>query len=254
MLPSDKTYLKEYGKNLKIDLDSYFDSEQLVNKGLDLGYAIQASAVFSSNIEGNSIDLNSYMNSVINKGKFKQQKEVDEINDLVEAYNFAKENELNESNFLVAHKILSKNLLLESKKGVYRNEKMGVFDVDGLVYLAVEPEFVADKMKEFFDTIGELLSQELSISESFYHAALIHLIFVHIHPFSDGNGRAARLLEKWFLSQSISQKIWAIQSEKYYKEHQSEYYKNINLGVNYYELDYSKCMPFLLMLTDSVGE
>jgi len=37
----------------------------------------------------------------------------------------------------------------------------------------------------------------LTDSELFF-AALIHLVFVKIHPFDDGNGRAARLLEKWF--------------------------------------------------------
>lgn len=251
MLPSDKTYLKEYDENLQVDLESFFDEYKSETKQLDLGYSIQASAVFSSNIEGNSIDLNSYMNSVLNKGKFKAQKEVDEITDLVEAYNFAKDNELNQTNFLKAHNILSRNLLLESKRGVYRNEKMGVFDVDGLVYLAVEPEFVAEKMSQFFDPIIELLNADLSITETFYHASLIHLIFVHIHPFSDGNGRAARLLEKWFLSQKLGDKVWAIKSEKHYKEHQSEYYNNINLGVNFYELDYSKGIPFLLMLSNS---
>lgn len=251
MLPSDKTYFKEYEKNLKIDLESYFSSDKLINREIDLGYSIQVSAVFSSNIEGNSIDLNSYMNSVLNAGKFKQQKEVDEIDDLVEAYNFARENELNELNFLKTHRILSRNLLLESKRGVYRNDKMGVFDIDGLVYLAIEPEFLAEKMKEFFDSVNELLNADLSITETFYHASLIHLIFVHIHPFSDGNGRAARLLEKWFLSQKLGDKVWTIKSEKNYKEHQSNYYKNINLGVNFYELDYSKCIPFLLMLSNS---
>jgi Fic family protein len=68
----------------------------------------------------------------------------------------------------------------------------------------------------------------------------------------DGNGRAARLLEKWFLAEKLGSKMWKINSEKYYKEHQQEYYHNINLGVNYYELDYNKCTPFLIMLINSL--
>jgi len=74
------------------------------------------------------------------------------------------------------------------------------------------------------------------------------LVFAHIHPFHDGNGRAARILEKWFLASKLEDKAWLIQSEKYYKENIKEYYKNINLGVNFYELNYDKCLPFLLML------
>jgi len=93
---------------------------------------------------------------------------------------------------------------------------------------------------------------ELSNSEIFYFASLIHLKFVHIHPFMDGNGRAARILEKWFLSEKLNPEMWKLTSEKYYKDNQIEYYRNINLGVNYYELNYDKCLPFLLMLINSL--
>ena len=130
---------------------------------------------------------------------------------------------------------------------------MGVFDNSGLVYMAIEDQFVGEKMKELFSDINILMANKLEIVEAFYHASLLHLKFAHIHPFWDGNGRAARLLEKWFLSEVINGRTWKIQSEKYYKEHLADYYENINLGVNYYELNYDKCMPFLLMLPKSVS-
>jgi Fic family protein len=103
-------------------------------------------------------------------------------------------------------------------------------------------------MKSFFEEIAALLAASLSLEEVFYFASFIHLRFVHIHPFSDGNGRAARLLEKWFLTQKLGAPFWNVPSEKYYKENQAGYYNNINLGVNFYELDYSMYLPFLLML------
>lgn len=254
MIPSNRKYIDEYSKCLSIDLKSIINELNSNTSDIDLGYRIQASAVFSSNIEGNSIDLNSYMNMQLSKKRFKPDKDLDEIDDLVAAYQYAKSNKLNQDNFLAAHRLLSQNLLIKSKQGEYRNEKMGVFDSDGLVYLALEPEFVPAKMHEFFDDISELLIADLTIEEIFYHASMIHLVFVHIHPFADGNGRAARLLEKWFLAKNIGEMAWGIQSEKYYKEYQSNYYDNINLGVNYYELNYDKCLPFLNMLVDSVGE
>ena len=82
---------------------------------------------------------------------------------------------------------------------------------------------------------------------------MVHLVFVKIHPFNDGNGRTARLLEKWFLAQKLGEKAWFIQSEKnYYHQHQT-YYKNLRaLGLEYPELDYTKTMPFLLMLPESL--
>lgn len=50
----------------------------------------------------------------------------------------------------------------------------------------------------------------------------------------------------------LDEKAWIMQSEKYYKENLPKYYKNINLGQNYHELNYDKCVPFLLMLTKAL--
>ncbi len=235
-------------------MEDFFSSIDFSDGKVNLDYRIKASAVFSSNIEGNSVDLNSFMNSMISKEQFKPRKEIQEIQDLIKAYEFAKENELTEKNLLKAHKILSQTILIKDKRGIYRNDRMGVFDNTGLVYLAIEPQYVPDKMKELFQDIHFLFEKELSIPELFYHASLIHLKFVHIHPFWDGNGRSARLLEKWFLSKNINSRAWKIQSEKYYKDNLEQYYNTINLGINYYELNYDNCIPFLLQLPRSLEE
>jgi Fic family protein len=84
-------------------------------------------------------------------------------------------------------------------------------------------------MKDLFEDIAFLLSQKLSNQEVFYYASLMHLVFVHIHPFADGNGRTARLLEKWFLVSKLGENFWKLQSEKYYKENRANYYENINI-------------------------
>ena len=97
--------------------------------------------------------------------------------------------------------------------------------------------------------------QELTINEVFFFASMIHLVFVKIHPWNDGNGRSARLIEKWFLAQKLGKKAWFVQSEKnYYQQHQT-YYKNIRLlGMEYPDLNYSKALPFLLMLPNSLQQ
>ncbi len=238
------TYIRTIGHEIPRLIQNYDFSE---NKG-GFDYLTKSSAVYSSNIEGNSIDLNSYMNYELNKDKFKVGKEILEIEDLIEAYEFAQNNNLNEKNLLTCHKIFSETLLIKSKRGQYRIEHVGVFGKSGLAYMAIEPEFVKHEMKTFFQDIEELISSGLNEKEVFYFASLIHLRFTHIHPFRDGNGRAARLLEKWFITEKLGHDFWKISSEEYYKVNQARYYETINLGMNFYELNYDKCLGFLEML------
>lgn len=238
------TYIQSIGHEIPTLIQNYDFSED--KRGFD--YLTKSSAVYSSNIEGNSIDLNSYMNYELNKDEFKVGKEIEEIEDLIEAYEFAQRNRLNEKNLLNCHKIFSETLLIKSKRGKYRIEQVGVFGKSGLAYMAVEPEFVEKEMKLLFQNIEELIASKLNEIAVFYFASLIHLRFVHIHPFRDGNGRAARLIEKWFITEKLGHDFWEISSEEYYKVNQTRYYETINLGVNFYELNYDKCIGFLEML------
>lgn len=252
MIISEEKYFTQYEKEIGNHIISLINAFNFSEKNTNLGYKTQTSAVYSSNIEGNTIDVNSFMNYKLSKEKFKSHKEIEEIENLILAYEYAQSNSLTEKNFLHCHKIFSKTLVQKTRQGKYRNEKVGVFGQSGLVYLAIEPELVSKTMSDFFANISRLQTEELSIEKIFYFASIIHLRFVHIHPFIDGNGRAARLLEKWFLSEKLGAKFWEIPSEKYYKENQKEYYDNLNLGVNFYELNYDKCLPFLLMLPNSL--
>lgn len=245
---NERKYLDAYIQTIGHEIPSLiknFDCSENIG-GFD--FFTKASAVYSSNIEGNSIDLNSYMNYELNKDKFKVGKEIEEIENLIEAYEFAQCNKLNEKNLLNCHKIFSDTLLIRSKRGKYRIEQVGVFGKSGLAYMAVEPEFVEREMDLLFKDVKELISIDLNEIEVFYFASLIHLRFAHIHPFRDGNGRAARLMEKWFVTEKLGRDFWKISSEEYYKKNQARYYETINLGVNFYELEYNKCIGFLEML------
>lgn len=241
---------KYFNINKKIsNFDEKIASFLTSSKELKFEYLTQSWSVFSSNIEGNTLDLNSFMNHKMNKNI---SKDVEEIENLISAYTFAQWEKLTEKNFLQTHKLSSKTLLIKSRRGIYRNDKVWVFGNGGLVYLAIEPEFVEKEMSKLFSDIWELLEKDLSSEEVFYYASLIHLVFVHIHPFPDWNGRTARLLEKWFLAEKLWEDFWKLPSEQNYWKNREQYYNNLNLWVNYYELDYSKSWKFLNMLKDCI--
>jgi len=245
---TEKKYLDIYKESIGSDIPKLIKDFDFSDNRAGFEYLTKSSAVFSSNIEGNSIDLNSYMNYEMNKDKFKVGKEIEEIEDLIEAYGFAQNNNLNEKNLLNCHKVFSGTLLIKRKRGKYRIEQVGVFRKSGLAYMTVEPEFIEKEMKVFFEDIKELILSELNEMEVFYFASLIHLRLAHIHPFRDGNGRAARLIEKWFVTEKLGRDFWKMPSEEFYKKNQAKYYNTINLGVNFYELNYDKCVGFLEIL------
>jgi Fic family protein len=256
MLISNKRYFEDWLKQLEPLDPAALWSDFLARDDLPaLTFSFEASAVYSSNIEGNSLDLDAFMNSKLNRnGRAFKAKERREIETLVEAYRFARTHVLNEKNLLRAHAILAEHLLPKAQRGRYRDQRMFVYSQQGIEYAAVEPEFVPDKMHDVFDDLKSLKREPQDAASVFCYASFLHLVFVHIHPFHDGNGRAARLLEKWFLASYLGKRAWQIPSEQYYKEHRREYYKNIKIGLNYYELNYDLCLPFLTMLMKCLGK
>ena len=118
---------------------------------------------------------------------------------------------------------------------------------------AASLSIVAKHYSQLWKEIDQLINQNLTIEEVFYYASYIHLTFVNIHPFGDGNGRISRLLEKWFLAEKLGPRAWFIKSEKYYYKNINSYYKNLaRLGMFYEDIDYDKSIPFLLMLPQSL--
>lgn len=211
------------------------------------------SSVFSSKIEGENIELDSFIKHK-NFGVEFQPNYTKKIDDLYEAYQFAKDNDLNEENILAAHKILSRNILQPHLQGIYRKNKMYVITDDGQIeYVAASPFEVQHEMEKFHLELNILKKENMAPEHVFFYAALIHLVFVKIHPMNDGNGRLARLLEKWFISERLGEKAWFLQNEKNYYQHHQAYYDNIRkLGWEFETLNFDKALDFLLMLPQSL--
>lgn len=250
------TLLGDYTISVK---ESPFDKIDRIKK-LDLPvesfqFYKSVSSVYSSKIEGEEIDFDSYFKHKFLKVKFKPDY-TRKADDLYAAYDFIDNNKLTFENVQKAHSILSKTLLPKSQQGLVRSNPMFVINSeDKIEYVAASPGILKSELDKLFHDIVLLQDAELNPFEIFYYASLLHLVFVKIHPFQDGNGRTARLIEKWFLIEKIGQKASSVQLEKNYFKKLVDYYTNIrNLGIEYDELDYSKSLDFLLMTVQGIDK
>ncbi len=237
-------------KDLKSEFTNLKEAELSNN---NFSFYTSVASVFSSKIEGGEIDLDSY----IKHKKFGISYQPDytrKIDDLYSAYNFAKENKISKITIENAHKLLSANFLPVDKQGKFRTTNMFVTTQDGKIeYVAASPYGLQKEMTLWYEDLQILINAELNADEVFYYASFLHLTFVKIHPWNDGNGRCARLIEKWFIAQKLGERAWFLQSEKYYYLNHEKYYFNIRkLGLEYPELDYSKALEFLMMLPKSL--
>lgn len=213
------------------------------------------SSVYSSKIEGEDIDFDSYFKHKFMKIQFKADYTA-KADDLYSAYEFIASKKITLENIKRAHAILSSNLLPKSQQGALRTNPMFVINSDDQIeYVAASAEQVIFELEKLFRDIEILQNKELNSYEIFYFASLVHLVFVKIHPFQDGNGRTARLLEKWFLIEKLGEKAHSIQLEKNYYQKLKDYYNNIKkLGLEYESLNYKKSLDFLLMTVQSINE
>jgi len=243
-------YLQQVPQGLQAAFDALKDAEISTET---FSFYTSVSSVYSSKIEGEEIDLDSYVKHKRFGIEFLSDY-TQKIDDLYSAYTFAKANRLNQTNIAQAHQLLSKHLVAEHQQGKLRTHNMYVASPDGKIeYVAAAPNEVAGEMQKFYYDIELLLAEKLSIAEVFFFAAMIHLVFVKIHPWNDGNGRSGRLIEKWFLAEKLGEKAGFMESEKHYYEVHQTYYHNLRrLGIEYPELDYAKAGAFLLMLVNSI--
>ena len=197
-------------RQLSIKFDALKDAEISTDS---FSFYTSVSSVFSSKIEGEEIDLDSFVKHKRFGIEFLPDY-TKKIDDLYDAYTFAKGNLMCQQNIQKAHKLLSRHIVAKRQQGKIRNQNMYVTNEEGNIeYVAAILCEVEGEMQKFYYDVDLLIRKKMEISEVFYYAAMLHLVFVKIHPWNDGNGRSARLIEKWFLAQKLGDKSWFLQSE-----------------------------------------
>ena len=151
----------------------------------------------SLKIEANSLSLNQVRDVINGKMVLGEQKEIQEVKNAYDAYEHILEiDSYNIRQLKKYHGIMTKYLAEES--GEFRSGEEGVFQGEQCIFMAPPARFVAQLIDELFLWMKE----EKDELHPLIMSCVFHYEFVFIHPFSDGNGRMARLwhtamLSKW---------------------------------------------------------
>jgi Fic family protein len=191
-LLTDK-YLATYLEMLDVDLEQSFQKINEQNWTQEsLRFATAVSVMSSSRIEGESLEIDSYL-----KHKLQQVEYLPDLtrrpNDLYEAYEFARGHRLTGVNLLKAHALTTRHLLPEAYRGVVRSGNMLIMDdrTQRISYEAASGAVVKAEFEQFISEMEVLINEPLNTAEVFYYAALTHLVFVKIHPWQRQDGPAA---------------------------------------------------------------
>ena len=150
----------------------------------------------SLKIEANSLSLGQVRDVINGKMVLGEQKEIQEVKNAYAAYEGVSEiNPYSIKDLKKYHGIMTKYVVEES--GDFRQGEEGVFNGDQCIFMAPPARFVPQFMDELFDWMKETKTEIHPLILS----SVFHYEFVFIHPFSDGNGRMARLWHTAILSQ-----------------------------------------------------
>ena len=151
----------------------------------------------SLKIEANSLSLGQVRDIINGKTVLGAQKEIQEVKNAYAAYErFYEIDPYSIEDLKKFHGILTKYVVDES--GDFRKGEEGVFNGDQCIFMAPPAMLVPQLMDELFCWMKEAQNDVHPLILS----CVFHYEFVFIHPFSDGNGRMARLwhtaiLSKW---------------------------------------------------------
>ena len=220
--------------------------------------AREISAYSSTSIEGNPLPLTEVKRIIKNKPLNLRDSEKEVLN-----YNKAlgllnREIEDHSVNFNLAlilriQRIITNGLISKNNAGKIRQEPVFVNDprTGRPIYLPPDHQ---DVPKFLENLIGYVKENEGKL-DPLIIAGLFHKQFVIIHPFTDGNGRTARLATKVLLANMGLNTFNLFSFENYYNQNVTRYFQNVGLRGNYYELEDSvDFTQWLEYFTDGIIE
>jgi Fic family protein len=215
-----------------------------------LGQAVVASVHSSTAIEGNPLGLEEVEAVLAGVKVPEEQRAILEVKNYKKALDWLRERgseggKILKADILTLHRLVTTGLLPKMKAGHWREGKVYIVSRrqgrEQVVYTGPEASKVGalvTDLLEFLETRALQLHPVLA-------AALLHFEFVTIHPFSDGNGRVARLLTMLYLVGRNYDFRGLLIPEVYYLENQREYYQALNRGQPYLTRSRANLEPWL---------
>ncbi len=142
----------------------------------------------SLKIEANSLTFGQVKDVINGKTVIGSAQEIMEVRNADNAYGRIKDvDPYSIRDLKMMHGIMEKNIIADA--GRFRNGEEGVFRSDQCIFIAPPPNMVPSLMNDLF----KWMKKNRNDIHPLIMSAVFHYEFVFIHPFSDGNGRLARL-------------------------------------------------------------
>ena len=228
----------------KVGEANYFER---LNRFPDLRRKTRIKSIHSSlAIENNQLSL-FQVEAVINgKNVIGEQKDIQEVKNAYKAYEeIDNVNPYSVDDLKKIHGILT--FAIEDDNGKFRNHGEAVYDGNVQIFMAPPHTMVPILMDNLFNWMNKAKEEVNPLILS----SIFHYELVFIHPFSDGNGRTARLWQTAILSH-WKDLFKYIPIESIIKKHQAEYYnaiQNCNNAGNSNEF-----IEFMLKIIDEAVE
>lgn len=200
--------------------------------------AIIKMAHTSTSIEGNV--LNEYQVEKVAEGKMVQAEDaqIKEVKNYLSALKKVdalseKNKDFSKADILDIHKIITSGLVELKKSGHFRPGTVYIVNVEpgGKEEVAYTPP-LASQVPLLIDELLDWLKKAQAV-HPVMRAGLLHYQFVTIHPFTDGNGRVARILTLLHLYQSDWDFKKSLVLEDYYNRDRKKYYENLQTAETY---------------------
>ena len=173
-------------------------------------------------IEANSLSLDEVRDVLGGQTVIGPQKEIQEVKNAYQAYDaIGRFDPYSIDDLKRMHGVMT--YLTVQDSGAFRRGNEGVFQGERCIFMAPPPQFVPSQMDELFSWMRAAANEVHPLILS----SVFHYEFVFIHPFSDGNGRMARLWQTALLT-AWNPIFQYLPIESRVQEFQDEYYDAIS--------------------------